>query len=43
MNPLITGLICIAAVGAFAAGMLAKAEMDTLDQNGDPIDQEEQP
>lgn len=43
MNPLITGLICIAAVGVFAAAMLAKAEMDTRDQNGDPIDQDEQP
>lgn len=43
MHPILTGLFIIAVVALATAGWLAKAEMDTRDQNGDPIEQDEQP
>lgn len=41
MKLLITALLILAVAAVFAAAMLAKSEMDQLDQNGDPIDQDE--
>lgn len=40
---LITALIGLAIVVVMIVGLMAKSEMDLLDQNGDPIEQDEEP
>lgn len=40
---ILTALLILAAAALCGAAMLAKSEMELLDQNGDPIEQDEQP
>lgn len=42
MHPLLTALILLAVAALAIAGWLAKAEIDTRDDHGDPIEQDEQ-
>lgn len=41
MHIILTALLILAVAAVFTAAMMAKSEMDKLDQNGDPIDQDE--
>lgn len=41
-HPIITGLILLAVAAVATAGWLAKSEMDNRDENGDPIEKDEQ-
>ena len=42
-HPILTALIFLAVAALATAGWLTKAEMETRDEHGDPIEQDEQP